>query len=617
MVSVCRRLDGIPLAIELAATQVRALSLSELARRLDDRFRVLVRGRRTAPPRQRTLRAVIDWSWELLAPDERLVLRRSAVHRGGWTLQAAEQICSGSGIAAEDVWDPLARLVDRSLVVTDAPQVPGSGPGSGEGAVPRYRLLESVAAYALEQLEEAGEVEQVREAHARYHAEAAERAQAELQGQRQREFLEALDAESANHRAALEWATDRDEAEVALRTTVALSPYWWMRGRIREAREHLSAALAAAERCARDGAAVPEPLRLHVLARYTAVGFLDRVPGEVPEEQLQALLRAYAGVDDPQGEAHAKLQCAQAMLGSGDVAVIADLIGTALPVFRNLGDRWGTAAALVVRAEVALVGGDLDRARADAQHARSLFAEFGDRHGDLTSAGVLRTLTEIHGDHAGARRLNEEALQSAEELGLWVAVSETLAFLGRLHLLDGEFEAAAELHDEALRIARERAHGSGAAFAETGLALTDRRRGELDSAQQRLEALLASTRTAGYLPGVALALAELGFIAELRGEADSARCLHTDGLAVSRQTGDQRAVALALEGLAGAHALSGEHVRSAELLGQAAGLREEVGAPLPRAERGDVDRITAIVHAVLDQEEFASAHSRGVRAAGS
>lgn len=607
VVAVCRRLDGIPLAIELAATQVRSLSATELARRLDDRFRVLVRGRRTAPPRQRTLRAVIDWSWDLLPQDERLVLRRAAVSRGGWALEAAEHICSGSGLAAEDVWDPLTRLVDRSLVVMDAPRAGEPGDEAG----PRYRLLESVAAYALERLAEAGEEEQFRCAHARYYTELAETAESGLRGQRQRQWLETLDTESANHRSALEWATAEDRPEPALRTTAALGRYWLMRGRTREAREHLTAALAAADRCIATGIQVPAPLRLRALTRLTAIGFLDRVPGAAPEQGLQELLQAYAELDDPVQEAHARLQCAQAMLGSGDVAVIEELSATALSVFRENGDRWGIAAALAVQAEVALVGGNLERARTDAETARTLFAEFGDRHGDLISAATLGTLAEIHGDHTAARQLNEEALRVAEELGLWVAVSERLASLGRLHLLDQDFDAAADLHHEALRIARERAHGSGAAFAETGLALADRRRGELDAAEQRMERLLASNTSAGYLPGVALALAELGFVAELRADADSAHALHTEGLAVARRTGDRRAVALAVEGLAGVSALTGDHRHAAERLGQAEALREAGGAPLPPAERGDVDRITAQVREVLPAEEFAAAHARG------
>ncbi|WP_420819177.1 ATP-binding protein, partial [Nonomuraea lactucae] len=218
LATICRRLDGIPLALELAATRVRALGVQGLADRLDDRFRVLTTGMRDAPARQRTLRATIDWSWGLLTGQERVVLRRLAVHADGCTLEAAEEVCAEPGV---DVLDAVARLVDRSLVVV--------------AAGPRYRLLESVAAYCGERLAESGELETVRERHARHYTALAERA--ELRGPRQREWLELLDVESANFRLAL--ATGPEP----LRLANALAWYWYLRGRLGEARRSLTAAL--------------------------------------------------------------------------------------------------------------------------------------------------------------------------------------------------------------------------------------------------------------------------------------------------------------------------------------------------------------------------------------
>ncbi|PZG09548.1 AfsR family transcriptional regulator, partial [Nonomuraea aridisoli] len=217
--TVCRRLDGLPLALELAATRVRALGVQELADRLDDRFRLLSAGTRDAPARQRTLRAVIDWSWELLGEAERVVLRRLAVHADGCTLEAAEEVCAEPGV---DVLDTLARLVDRSLVV----RVPG----------PRFRLLESVAAYCVERLCEAGELDLIRDRHARYYTALAGRA--DLRGPGQREWLARLDAETANLRLAL-------SGPHPLRLVNALAWYWILRGRLREARRSLTTALNA------------------------------------------------------------------------------------------------------------------------------------------------------------------------------------------------------------------------------------------------------------------------------------------------------------------------------------------------------------------------------------
>ncbi|WP_067175440.1 BTAD domain-containing putative transcriptional regulator, partial [Microtetraspora niveoalba] len=225
---LCRRLDGIPLALEMAATRVRALGVHELVNRLDDRFRLLAGFQRGAPARQQTLTAVIDWSWTLLTEAERVVLRRLAAHADGCALDAAEAVCAEPGI---DVLDALARLVDRSLVVVvDGP--------SGV----RYRLLESVAAYCLRRLDDAGEAERVRLVHAEHYAALAVRAEAHLRGPEQHRWLRRLDVEAANLRAAL----DAAPAAVALPMVNALAWYWFLRGRFGEARRALDVAVAGA-----------------------------------------------------------------------------------------------------------------------------------------------------------------------------------------------------------------------------------------------------------------------------------------------------------------------------------------------------------------------------------
>lgn len=598
--AICRRLDGLPLALELAATRVRALGVRELALRLDDRFRVLGRGHRTAPERQRTLRAVMAWSWDLLADDERAVLRRLAVHRGGCTLEAAEQVCSGGGVERADVLDVVARLADRSLVVIE-----------DDGSGPRYGLLESVAAYGLERLAEAGEAETVRRCHAAHFTALAEASEPGLRGHRQREWLRRLDAESGNLRCALEWAVGEGESSLALRLASSLGRYWVMRGRLREARRQLTAALGV-----EDGGG-GSPARLRAMAWLTGIGFLAPAflgSGDAdPHEQLRALLDAHADADDPEGAAHARLLCSAAMLGAGDPAVSGPLAEEALAAFRGLGDRWGIASALVVRAEQCMVGGELDRSRTHAGSALNLFRELGDVNGGLAATRLLGTLAEIDGDYDTARTLHTEALRVAEDLDLWVSVSEQLSSLGRLSLLTRDFDTAADLHERALRIARERAHGAGAAFAENGLALADRRRGRLDEAEVRMVRLAAWNSASGYLPGVALSKAELGFVAELRGDAATARRLHSEGLAAARATGDPRAVALACEGLAGVAVLDGDATEAARLLGVAAAEREAAGAPLPEAERGDVNRISAAAKDILGGEAYSKAFGGGQR----
>ncbi|KAB2350908.1 BTAD domain-containing putative transcriptional regulator [Actinomadura rudentiformis] len=602
--AICRRLDGIPLALELAATRVRLLGVHELAARLDDRFRVLAAGHRGAPARQQTLRAMIDWSWELLSDPERTVLRRLAVHSEGATLDSAEAICAGDGVQssdvrAGDVLDVLARLVDRSLVVTAAP-LPLHGP--------RYRLLESVAAYALERLQDAGEERLVRQQHARYHADLAERAAERLRGPEQRRWLERLDIESANLRAALDHAARDGDAHLALRLVNAQAWHWYLRGRFREARRSLDRALSVEGEA--PPSVPPRPERAAAVSWRAAMTMISG-DGADPTRLIETALRAYEGVDDPRGRAMAEWFLSFVHWAYGDMAATAARIERALATFRSLGDRWGVAAALSSRATLAVVPGDLARVESDGAESLSIFEELGDAWGRLVAMDPLERAAEIAGDYERAGRLRQEGVRIAEELGLWPEVSFKVAGLGRIALLTGDLDRARELHERALRLAVEHSSRSSREFAEIGLGLVARRQGRLAEAEAHLRSPLVWLERVGGRAGTAFITAELGFVAEQRGDAERALALHLDSFDDAAATNDPRAIALALEGLAGARALDGRPESAASLLGTAAATRESVGAPLPGAERGDVDRITASARQALGDEAFATAFAEG------
>ncbi|MDP9864528.1 MULTISPECIES: BTAD domain-containing putative transcriptional regulator [Streptosporangium] len=597
---ICRRLDGIPLALELAATRVRALGVRELAVRLGDRFRVLTSGQRGAPARQQTLRAMIDWSWELLSAPERIVLRRLAVHSDGCTLDAAEAVCGGDGVPREEVLDLVSRLVDRSLVVmVDGP------------AGPRYRLLESVSAYAMERLRETEDLGGARDRHLRYYLDLAERAEPRLRGARQQVWLGRLDAEAANLRSALDEATRRaaaaeevrrppaggpapvPPAHAAVRLATALAWWWLLRGRLSEACRALSAVLAVA----------PEAAELHVLRD----AFMLLTGGR---SEAQACPEPEIG--DPVRRGRAVWLYAYGLFSAGDPTAGEETNIRALDLFTVAGDRWGTAAALGLRAMHALIRGDLAGLTRDGMRSAGLFRELGDRWGELQTVSPLAALAEIKGDYEEATRLQNEGLRIAQELGLETEISARYSGLGRLALLAQEWDRAGELHERARRLAVEQGYKYGEIHSEMGLALGARRSGDLDAAEARLLRI----RDAGVssAAGDHLLLAELGFIAELRGDEAQATARHLLGLEIARSIDEPRAMALSLEGLAGAAALSGDAGRAgcaALLLGAADAARQGVGAPLPPAERGDVDRITTAVAAALSRAAFAEAFRRG------
>lgn len=593
VVAVCRRLDGLPLALELAAARVRTLGLGEVAARLDDRFALLDSGPRDAPPRQRTLRAVMDWSWEPLSAVERAVLRRLAATADGAGADLVAAVCEGDPVPAGGALTLVARLVDRSLVTTI----------EGEGGT-RWRMLETVAAYAGERLEESGEAEAARRRHAAGVATLVERAAPHLRGHEQALWLARLDQEGANVRVALDTAVAAGDGPLALRLVVAAHWYWYLRGRRSTARRSLARALEIA-----DG---PSLARADAAAAHAEILIRDRTVDD-PVAVSRAALAGYEGLDAPHALAHAQRAHAHAVGGAVDLEFCEELMDAALRTFRAVGDRWGVATLLSEQGINDVRRGRLDAARAAADEAGELVEQFGDRWVQTRAATLLGLLDEIAGDYAAATRRHREGLRHAEELRLWPSVILHHNQLGRLALLTGDPDRADTHHDRALALARDHGHTPDATFARLGLGMAARRRGRWDDAEKYLQAAHAAHAPAE--PGTTVTYAELGFVAEQRGDVDEARRRHQDGLAVARRTGDVRAVALALEGLAGVAAAAGEHEEAAVLLGAADAGRASAGAPLPAGERGDVDRIRAVVEPALGADAFAVAFERG-RAAG-
>ncbi|MBN6040313.1 BTAD domain-containing putative transcriptional regulator [Amycolatopsis sp. 195334CR] len=427
--AICRRLDGIPLALELVASRLRALSPAQLADALADRFTLpAVRGR-GLPARQRTLRAMLDWSWELLTAEEQTLLRRLAVHADGCTTAGAEAVCAGRGLPAADVLDLLSRLVDRSLVVRD-----------GE----RFRLLESVAAYSLERLAEAGELATTRAAFVRYHTESAEQADDRLRGPDQRRYLERLDTETVNLRRALELAVADDDSEHALRLVNALAWYWFLRSKLTEARRSLHAALSTG--------ASPHS----VVARAWLAGMeLRSLPavsaGGDPAE----------GVGDPVLRARLRWFVGTGLHSAGRPDEGRRMVEESLAGARAAGDRWAEAAALVER---------VHPSTADAELGAALFDDLGDRWGRLRAARSRALIAERDGDPARAERLHRESLPVAEELGFWTEAVEILTWLGEAAVAGGNPLRAKEFYERARSIAAERSYARGESRAALALA---------------------------------------------------------------------------------------------------------------------------------------------------
>jgi non-specific serine/threonine protein kinase len=452
---VCRRLDGIPLAIELAAARVSVLSVDQIASRLDDRFRLLVGASRTAPLRQQTLRAALDWSCNLLADPERRVFERLGVFAGGWTLEAAETVCAGDGIDAHQVLDHLARLVEKSLVLVELVD-------DGE-PLGRYRLLETVRQYAVDRLTESGQSDIMRRRHAEHYLGMAAQADSGVRGAAQISWLAALEREHDNLRAALEWCLARpNEVEAGLRLAGALYWFWYLHSYLGEGRRWLDAVLARVE-----ASSVSAPLA-KTLAGAGLLACLQGYLGAARSSLGRGLAVAEA-VADPRLVALAHHHLAQVALYEGDYTGWRAHLETSLALFRQAGDSWGTALALVSLGHAAVQLGD-PAADALLEESLALFRPLGDRWGLARVLHYLGELARSHTDDARAAAFYTECLVLYRELGHHNTAASVLHNLGYVFQHQGNARRAATCFAQGVRLHRQYGDQRNLAMCVAGLA---------------------------------------------------------------------------------------------------------------------------------------------------
>ena len=567
--TLCRRLDGLPLALELAATRVPALGLSEVVARLGDRFRLLGSGRRGGPERQRTLEAMLDWSWDLLDGDERRVLRRLAVHADGCTLAAAAAVChgepdeglsvpigptptsasrppptcSGGWSSARWSWPttrPTARGTACSSRSAPTPATAWSSPASptpcAAGTWTGTRSWPS-------------------------------RPTPTCRGSDQAVWLAALDAESANMQVALDTAADLGLPDLAHRLVAALGWYWMLRGRTAVAVRAFDRALSLAPEaptvaharavCLRQAAAVTHGETTDLVARSAAA------------------LAGYEALDAAVERGRSAMVLGTAAIDGGLAADGESLLDEAAAVAAAHGDRWGEAAALLGAAVPAHMHGDLDLLRHRASRSEALFVEVDDAWGRLAAGEWLGALAELEGDLDTAEKLLASGLDEAERLGLWRHVASRLGLLGWIAHQREDRTAARDLAEQALRLAVEQADRSLEVLAVMVLGFSARQSGELADAEAHLRSLLdgsgvdPDTLASGQAevgarpPHVVTVLAELGFVAELGGDPARALALHRAVVDAAVASGYPRDLAGALEGGAAALAALGEHEAAA------------------------------------------------------
>jgi predicted ATPase/DNA-binding CsgD family transcriptional regulator len=574
---ICRRLDGLPLTIELAATRIPHLPPQAILDRLHNRLGLLTGGARDLPARQQTLQATIEWSYDLLNSEEKTLFRHLAVFRGGRTLDAIQAVCSTGGDPQIDPLDLIASLVDKSLLRQE----------EGASGEPRYVMLETIHEYASARLEESGEAESIRHRHASFFLALAEQSEPELRGPRQVEWLDRLEAEHDNFRAALEWAF-HDDVRLGLRLAASLSTFWIRRGYLSEGQERTLAMLSAA----RDSGA--EPTQSSAQTLYAAGFFAFRQGDYVSAfPLLQESVETFKGLQDA-GDRRGLVESLN-LLG----IVLSRLEGIparrklheeALALATQMGDKWCVARSLYQLGHVDRLTGDYPAGQVKFEESLALFKQSGDKFNIGLALVGIGQMAERLGKYQSARAIYEESLDIFEELGDRWGISSLRYCLGYVALYQGDYAGA----------------------------------------QSLLQANLTLTKELGIRGDTAECLEKLGRIAYYQGDYAGAHSLYQDSLVLFQDLGDTYGIARCLMDLGGVVAMvetAAKHharghdssgpatphsaVRAARLMGAAEALFERIGMKPDSMSRELFNTYVTTVRARLKGPPFAEAWTDG------
>jgi predicted ATPase/DNA-binding CsgD family transcriptional regulator len=555
---ICVRLDGLPLAIELAAARIRLLPPQALLRRLVSRLQVLTGGARTLPTRQQTLRNTLQWSYDLLDAEEQQLFRRLSIFVGGCELLAVEALCHGVGDQSTDVLNVIASLLDKSLIL-QAEQA---------GDEPRFMMLETMREFGLEALVVSGEIEDIRKAHADYYLCLSEEAEPEWEGPKQTAWSERLEREHHNVRAAMQWSLERGETghdwELALRLGGALRRFWQVRGYLSEGRAFLE----------------------QVLARSEGIVASMRVKGLIALGHIAIIQSDYDRVE----------------------AVCKE----SLALCQELGDIAGSARALYLLGWASWMRGDLAAACSQLEQTVALSRQVGDETGIAWSFMHLGITAGRQGNYAKGRTLFEENLTRQRELGNKRGIAFSLCCFA-LMLVDAQYDLATvrSLLEESLALFKEIGDKWGVASTCMVLGRAALQQGDVSTASSLAEESVRLCREVGHRWDTIQSIAILAKVADVQHDQDAALVLYQKSLDLAREVGDKVLIASGLEGLAGVVAMQGEPVWAIRLWGAATVLRETIGAPMPPIEHASYEQATAVVRMHLGENAFAAAWAEG------
>lgn len=550
LAQICYQLDGIPLAIELAAARTKVLSIEKICERLSNRFNLLTGGKRTSLPRQQTLRALIDWSYDLLSEKEKILWRRLSVFAGGWTLEAVEEVCSDEKMEKEEVLELLHQLTEKSIIVFEKEKE-------------RYRILKTLKQYGEVKLREANEVEEILSRHLYYFMEFSETVEPKLEGSEIQIWLEKLEEDHGNFQSAIEWSIRSGDREEGARLAGSLGYFWKVRGHYSTGRRLLESILDNAQGVGR----ISRAKTLYSLGSIvTLLGEYERAR-KILEESL-ALSRE---MGEKRGIAYALNSLGNAAADLGNYEQAQKFYEESLILRREMRDKRGIAFSLNNLGNVAYNQGNYEQAENFFEESLVLSREMGEKRGIAIFLSNLGNVAHFRGNHEQAQKFIEESLALSRDMGEKTGIAESLNTLGDFAYNQGYYEQAKKFYEESLTL--------------------------------RLEM--------GEKIGIADSLNNLGTIAYRQENYGQAMIFFEESLTLRREIGDKSAIAVCVIGFAGV-LLAGNHLyRAVMLLGAVEATLKFIGKVLDRDDQKFQEQIINRLHEKLSKEEFSKYWEEG------
>ena len=540
LAEVCLRLDGIPLAVELAATRTKILSVEKIYERLDDRFNLLTGGKRTALPRQQTLRALIDWSYDLLSENEKILWSRLSVFSGGWTLEAAEKVCSDETISKNDILELLSQLSEKSVIIYDEIK-------------DRYRILESLKQYGIEKLSDGKEIFLQ---HLNYFLELSEKAKPELIGENTKFWMHKIEADHNNFISAIEWSVRNENSEKGIITAAALGRFWNITGQYSTGIRIIEIILESA------GA----------LCKSSKVNVLNWI-GSFKSSQ-------------------------------GDYEQAKKYYEEILIIRKETGDKSGIAGSIHNLGNVALSQGDYEKAKKYYEESLAIYKEIGDKIGIATPILSLGNVALNQGDYEQAKKYYEESLVIKKEIGNKDGIARSINNLGNLAYYQGDYEQADKYYKESLHICKEIGSKNGIAASISNLGSVASNLGDYELAKKYYEESLAIRKEIGNKNGIAESIKNVGNVAYDQGDYKQSKKLFEESLSIYKEIGYKIGMADSINYLGNAAYRLGEFEKAIKLLSASEKVLESMGAVLVKKEQKIKDENIAKLHEQLCDEEF-------------